>query len=139
MPASDLSEVMEEPSYDGNTVGWSGTSLAQIQQYRLDRALRGGALQRASLVLPSDARWLRGSPVAISPDARLMLVVSPPTDSDSRSRLKLDVWDLEAGQRLQTLKSCLAARTEPSGSGIWTAGSCCIPFGTGTGRPTRSR
>ena len=104
VPASDLSEVMEEPSDDGNTVGWSGTSLAQIQQYRLDRALRGGALQRASLVLPSDARWLRGSPVAISPDARLMLVVSPPTDSDSRSRLKLDVWDLEAGQRLQTLK-----------------------------------
>ena len=105
VPAGDLSEVMEEPSYEDGTVGWSGTSLEQVQQYRLGKALQGGALQRASLVLPSDAKWLRGSPIAISPDAKLMLIVSPPKDRKSKSRLTLDVWDLEAGRPLQTLKS----------------------------------
>ena len=105
VPGGDLSEVTEEPSYEKDTVGWSGTSLEQIQQYRLDGALRGGALERASLDLPSDMKWLHGSPVVLSPDAKLMLVVRPPKDGNKKPKLILDVWNLETRQRLQTLKS----------------------------------
>ena len=83
-------ELKEYPSSKKDIVEWSGTCLAQI-----GKTPQREDWQREQIEQLTDVKWRPKSPVAISPDAKLMLVVKP--SKASKSKLTLEMWDLETG------------------------------------------